>query len=172
MTTALGACVAEPLLRAATATEASRSPVYLQPGQLLASAEPVRATTILGSCVAVCLWDRRLRLGGINHYLLPHWVGNGQLSPRFGNVAIGLLIDRLLSLASQKRNLQAKVFGGASVIGALRVRKNHLGGKNVDLARSLLREYGIRLVAEDVGGRRGRRLVFHTDSGEAWVRPV
>jgi chemotaxis protein CheD len=87
-------------------------------------------------------------------------------------VAIGRLVDGLAELGSQRRNLEAKIFGGGCVIGALRGRENHLGGKNVDLARSLLREHGIQVVAEDVGGQRGRKLIFHTDSGDAWVRPV
>jgi chemotaxis protein CheD len=172
MTGALAACVAVPMPPSATATEVSRSAVYLQPGQILLSTEPVKATTILGSCVAVCLWDRRLRLGGVNHYLLPHRLGNGQLSPRFGNVAIQQLVDGLAELGSQRRNLEAKIFGGAGMFRAHRDRDDHLGAKNVDLARSLLREHGIPLVAEDVGGRRGRKLIFHTDSGDAWVRPV
>ncbi len=147
-----------------------RSKVYLHPGQLFASPEPCAVTTILGSCVAVCVWDRVQRIGGINHYLLPFWVGNGLASPRFGNVAVQRLIEKLLALRSQKQNLQAKLFGGACVLEAFRGRENHLGMKNVEVARKLLEVEGVPVIGEDVGGRQGRKLIFHTDEGTALVK--
>ncbi len=147
-----------------------RSKVYLHPGQLFASSEPCVVTTILGSCVAVCVWDCVQRIGGINHYLLPFWVGNGQASPRFGNVAVQRLIEKLLALRSQKQNLQAKLFGGACVLEAFRGRENHLGMKNVEVARKLLEVEGVPVIGEDVGGRQGRKLIFHTDEGTALVK--
>jgi chemotaxis protein CheD len=145
---------------------------YLHAGRLFASTQPTAVTTILGSCVAVCLWDPRLEVGGINHFLLPHWVGNGLASPRFGNVAVGSLIEQLLGFGSRKQDLQAKLFGGASVLGASAREEAHLGKRNVEIARKLLGQEGILVVAEDVGGRQGRRLIFHTEHGTAWVRPL
>jgi chemotaxis protein CheD len=139
---------------------------------VFASGEPAEVTTILGSCVAVCLWDRRLRVGGANHFLLPHGAGGGNDSARFGNVAVERLIMELVALGSQKVDLQAKVFGGAAVIEAFRGREGHLGSNNVELARALLMEHGIPIVAEDVGGHRGRKVIFQTDSGIALVRLI
>jgi chemotaxis protein CheD len=110
------------------------------------------------------------RIGGINHYLLPFWVGNGLASPRFGNVAVQRLIEKLLALRSQKQNLQAKLFGGACVLEAFRGRENHLGMKNVEVARKLLEVEGVPVIGEDVGGRQGRKLIFHTDEGTALVK--
>lgn len=150
--------------------EPARARAYLHAGHLLVSAGPTAVTTILGSCVAVCLWDPRLRAGGLNHFLLPHWVGNGQSSPRFGNVATARLVEEMLALGSRKPDLQAKVFGGASVLAAFAGRKDHLGMKNVDLAMQVLAAHGIPVVARDVGGERGRKLIFHTDEGVAWVK--
>ena len=152
--------------------DGGRSKIYLHPGQLFASAERSAVSTILGSCVAVCLWDPILKIGGINHYLLPLWTGEGTASPRFGNVAVQDLLNRLLELGSQKRRLQAKLFGGACVIEAFRERENHLGTKNVQAAEELLGKEGIPLVGHDVGGCRGRKLIFHTDNGTAWVRQL
>ena len=105
--------------------------VYLQPGQLYASAQPSAVTTVLGSCVAVCLWDPIEAVGGMNHYLLPFFAGAGQGSPRFGNFAMTELVDRLVALGASKGRLQAKVFGGACVLEAFQARQGHLGEKNV-----------------------------------------
>lgn len=147
--------------------------LYLHAGYLIASATPAVVTTILGSCVAVCLWDRRLSIGGVNHYLLPHWAGEGHSSPRFGNVAIELLLRQLVELGCQTRSLEAKLFGGACVIGAFRQNGgDHLGAKNVELARRVLASHGIPVAAEDVLGHKGRKLIFHTDQGTAWVRDL
>src|SRR5260370_577160 len=84
-----------------------RSSVYLHPGQMFASTEPCVVTTILGSCVAICLWDPSTGVGGANHYLLPYQVREGQSSARFGNVAVRGLIEKVLALGAVTRNLQA-----------------------------------------------------------------
>jgi chemotaxis protein CheD len=149
-----------------------RRVVYLHPGFVYASLEPTEATTILGSCVAVCLWDSRRRIGGANHFLLPRGGRGALASARFGDVAIRGLVDELGQLGSQAGDLQAKVFGGAAVIEAFRGRDNHLGAQNVELARSVLSELGIPIVALDVEGHRGRKVIFHTDSGIALVKLV
>ena len=152
--------------------DGGRSRIYLHPGDLFASAQRSAVSTILGSCVAVCLWDPIAKIGGINHYLLPLWTGQGAVSPRFGNVAVQALLDKVLELGGQKSRLQAKLFGGACVIDAFRGRENHLGTKNVQTAEALLEREGIPLVGHDVGGCKGRKLIFHTDDGTAWVRQL
>ncbi len=146
--------------------------VYLHAGQVAAFREPREITTVLGSCVAVCLWDPGQRIGGMNHYLLPHWAGSAHTSARFGNLAVEGLLDRLIRLGCRFSQLQAKVFGGASVLAPARPGTEPLGAQNVRVARHLLGAAGIPIVAEDAGGSRGRRLVFHTDDGEAWVKQL
>jgi chemotaxis protein CheD len=146
---------------------------YLHAGQYFASDQPTAVTTILGSCVAVCLWNPRLRVGGMNHFLLPDWAGRGRASPRFGNVAIASLIENLLSLGSKLTNLEAKIFGGASVIDTHRTGEGHLlGDRNINVARLVLKEEKIAILNEDVGGHVGRKVIYHTDSGEAWVKKL
>jgi chemotaxis protein CheD len=154
------------------ARRAPRRAVYLHPGFVHASLEPTEATTILGSCVAVCLWDQRLQVGGANHFLLPRGGGADNASARFGDIAIRILVSELTRLGCQPRALQAKVFGGAAVVEAFRGRDNHLGAQNVELALALLRELEIPVVARDVEGHRGRKVIFHTDTGIALVRLV
>jgi len=158
--------------RASSPTDeaSKRARAYLHPGQLFVSADSHAVTTILGSCVAVCLWDPVTRIGGINHFLLPTFSGAGIASPRFGNIAVKELLDQLAQLGGQKRNLLAKLFGGACVLEAFRQRQHHLGMQNIEVARELLQSESIPLVGHDVGGQRGRKLIFHTDDGAAWVK--
>ena len=149
---------------------AESSRIYLHPGKLFLAREVCLVTTILGSCVAVCLWDDVRRFGGINHFLLPAWAGGDQASSRFGNVAIEELIRELLGLGARRQQLRAKVFGGACVLEALQNGAHHLGQKNIDMAYRLLAEERIPVVGGDVGGKRGRKLMFRTDDGQAWVK--
>jgi chemotaxis protein CheD len=149
-----------------------RKNVQLYAGQLVASEAPAMVTTILGSCVAVCLFDRRLEYGGVNHFLLPDRVGGDQFSPRFGSVACKRLLEQMLALGCDRCDLQAKVFGGASVLDAFRGGGQQLGARNVETALSMLAQEGIDVVATDVGGRFGRRLVYFSDTGTAWVKTI
>jgi chemotaxis protein CheD len=151
---------------------ATRTTAYVHVGQLYASAQRATVSTILGSCVSVCLWDPTTGAGGLNHFLLPQCVENGISSPRFGNVAIHRLLEELNALGSPAHRLKAKVFGGASVLDAFQSPQASLGMQNVELARRILRDTGIPVVAEDVGGSQGRKLVFQTSDGTAWVRRI
>jgi chemotaxis protein CheD len=147
----------------------ARKTHYLHPGRLWVSREPHTVTTILGSCVAIGLFDPSVGIGGLCHFLLPQWPGRGQASPRFGDVAVQQLIGMFAAEGIRHERLLAKVFGGACVIEAMR-DGFRLGGQNVDLARRALSERKIPVVAEDVEGNCGRKLVFHTHDGSSWVK--
>jgi chemotaxis protein CheD len=149
-----------------------RTNFYLHPGQWFASSARYAVTTILGSCVSICLWDPRSKIGGLNHFLLPTFGGEGLASSRFGNVAFYELLEKLLALGCRKQDLQSKIFGGACVLEAFRSKENHLGQKNVRVAERLLDAEGIPLIHRNVGGLRGRKLIFHTDSGAVWVKQL
>lgn len=144
--------------------------VYVQPGGLCVGAAPTAVTTVLGSCVAVCLFDPHRGLGGLNHYLLPYGDGGGPRGCRFGNVAIEELISTLCSHGSRQSDLVAKIFGGADVLDAFRHGDDSLGARNVDVARALLQVKRIPIVAHDVRGERGRKLIFHTHDGNAYIK--
>lgn len=157
----------------ATAVEVvERLRFYLHPGQLFVSPETYAVTTILGSCVSVCLWDPSTKIGGINHFLLPVDGGDDQSSLRFGNLAVRELIEEVLTAGGEQGRLKAKLFGGACVLEAFRNRENHLGSKNVQIAREVLNSADIPIIGQDVGGHRGRKLIFHTDNGSAWVKQL
>jgi chemotaxis protein CheD len=144
---------------------------YLHAGNLFASRQPSQIVTILGSCVAVCLWDRLLHVGGINHYMLPSDIGPTTDTLRYANFAMSELLRQVFELGAERRRLEAKVFGGACVLGASQDGRD-LGSKNVEVARERLRAERIGVVAEDVGGKHGRKLVFRTWDGSALVKQV
>ena len=150
--------------------EPNRKGVYLHSGQIHVSAEPCSITTILGSCVAVCVWDAQQEVGGATHYLLPHRVSGNNASVRFGNCAIDQLLSKLLKMGAQRQNLQAKLFGGACIFAGFRKIEDQLGTKNVEIAVQMLAEAAIPVITHDVGGAKGRKLIFNTDCGDAWIK--
>jgi chemotaxis protein CheD len=148
-----------------------RVEIYLHAGQVVASAEPKVVMTILGSCVAVCIWDPVTGIGGMNHFVLPECAATLR-SDRFGNIAIQSLLRRLEALGCRRRSLQAKVFGGARVLGRSDRARVDLGQTNVELALRVLATEKTPVVASDVGGDRGRKLIFRTADGAAWVKRI
>jgi chemotaxis protein CheD len=146
---------------------------FLQPGELLASTHPAELSTIVSSGVAVCLWDSRRRSWGMGHYLLAEAIPGQPVSRRLGEIALPFLLGEVLRLGSQPQHLEAKIFGGAAVSAGPRPDgADGLGRKNVELARRVLAESGIPIVAEDVGGTVGRKLSFRTLDGTVLVKPL
>ncbi len=144
--------------------------VYLHPGEVYASGHPSMITTILGSCVAVCLRERGSAIGGVNHFVLAEQRAGDAPSARYAGAAIDQLIDHVIALGAVKSRLGAKLFGGANVLRAFADDINHIGAANIAAARRLLAQRNIPIHAEDVGGTRGRRLTFAVHDGSASVR--
>jgi len=142
---------------------------YLTPGNVFVSCKAYEVTTILGSCVSVCLWDPIVKAGGINHFMLPLWNGEGLASPRYGNIAMMKLIEKMVDLGAEKRRLQAKVFGGGDVIAMSNTFMN-IGERNVITAQDLLEKEGIPIIVEDVGGTRGRKIIYNTATNEVLLK--
>lgn len=138
---------------------------FIVPGTLFVSKRPIYLWTILGSCVSVCLWDDYLKIGGINHFILPYWNGDGLASPKYGNIAIAKLIHKMYALGSNRQNLVAKVFGGGEVIEF----NNHhfnVGSRNIASASKTLQEYDIPIIARKTGGKKGQKIIFNTQTNE------
>jgi chemotaxis protein CheD len=138
---------------------------FLYPAAIFASKTPHLVTTILGSCVAICLYDPTLRIGGINHYMLPLWNGQGLASPKYGNIAIEKLLDKMYSFGCIKTNLRAKVFGGGEVIQT-NVTQFNIGARNIKLAMEMLEDLRIPIIGSSVGGKLGRKILFNTETFE------
>lgn len=149
--------------------EAHQKSHYLFPGLIFASKSPTLVCTVLGSCVAVCLWDEKLHMGGINHFMLPYWNGEGLALPRYGDIAIPRLVGKMENLGSKRRDLIAKVFGGARLWGGHEAIVS-VGERNVLLAVDMLDELKIPIVGQDTGQDTGRKIYFATDSGRVFLK--
>lgn len=141
---------------------------YLYPSAIYATNSPTQVSTVLGTCVAVCLFDPVTTIGGINHFMLPLWKGEGLASPKFGDIAIDRLIQKMLSLGAAKERLQAKVFGGISRNPDNSVY--NIGGRNVQLAKAYLGQLNIPVLAQHVGGDLARKVLFSTHTGEVLMK--
>jgi len=144
---------------------------YLLAGSLFVHEERHFVTTVLGSCVSVCLWDCVRNRGGTNHYMLPFWNGEGLASPKYGNIAIAKLIEKMLQLGSDKRNLRSKVFGGGIVLNVTNPFMN-IGERNIQLAEDMLRSENIPIISADTGGKVGRKLIFNTETGAVFLKKL
>jgi chemotaxis protein CheD len=143
---------------------------YLYPGAIFASKKPHMVDTILGSCIAVTLWDPVMRIGGINHYMLPAWNGEGNPSFKYGDIAISELIKRMLAFGSVRNNLKAKIFGGSE--SGMPNSVFHIGKRNMDLAFAILKKEQIPIVSQSIGGTSGRKVVFYSESGEVMIKNI
>lgn len=149
------------------AVEEAPESVYLHPGQIYTASHAALVSTVLGSCVAVCLWDPVARIGGMNHFLLPSGKG-----PRYGNEAMTQLLDDMVVRGASVSRIVAKVFGGACVIAGFTGPRKAIGTMNAEAALQFLSSYSIPVRAEQTGGRRGRKLLFHTGTGQAYVKEI
>jgi chemotaxis protein CheD len=151
----------------AAAPAAPAATLYLHPGALAASARPLAVSTILGSCVGVCLFDAARGVGGMNHFLLPDSAGNARPTARFGDIAMEQLLAEVLQAGARRSRLAARVYGGACVLAAFRGQGDHLV-----VALRYLEDERIPVLERDTGGRHGRRIVFHTWDGAAEARRI
>ena len=120
-------------------------------------------TTILGSCIAACIRDPLMEIGGMNHFLLPDGIAGDREARCYGVNAMELLINDILKHGGDRSRLQAKLFGGGNVVSAL----TDVGSRNYAFARQFLTDEGIPIVGGDVGGESARRIQFMPVSGRA-----
>ncbi|GAB3736074.1 chemoreceptor glutamine deamidase CheD [Luteimonas pelagia] len=140
----------------------------LLPAEYRTSAEPVALVTLLGSCVAACLYDPLLRVGGMNHFMLPDGeAGAGDGSARYGAHAMELLVNDLLKRGARRARLQAKVFGGGNV---LRGFQDPIGSRNARFVLDYLDAERIPVLAQDLGDIHPRKVAFFVQTGRTLVR--
>jgi chemotaxis protein CheD len=145
---------------------------FLHPGQMCVSSTPCTVTTIVGSCVALCIWDPIGRIGGVTHYILAQGDGVGQASCRYGDVAVETLITKMGRLGSSPRMMQAHIFGGACMFESFRNSERPLGTMNVEIALEVLGKHGVKILTQQVLGSRGRKVVFQTSDGTFTVKEI
>lgn len=141
---------------------------FVQPGYMFISREPHLLSTVLGSCISVCIWDPKLGFGGMNHYIHAQPFKKEQTA-QFGTIAIPHLIRSMLKMGSQKYNLKAHIVGGAQNPNTGSIL---IGKQNIETAERVLKKNNIDIITFDTGGEFGRKVIFDTETGEIVIYKV
>lgn len=145
------------------------APTYVHPGRLAVATRGESLVTVVGSGLAVCLWDPIHNVGGMAHFLLPD-AGSGPKASRYGDVAMRTLVDDLVKAGASATSLRARLYGGSAP--PIDSASGHVGDRNVLQAVAFVREHGITLVERGTGGTGGRKVVFSPLDGGAQVTKV
>lgn len=145
--------------------------VFLQAGEVFMGDEPTRITTLLGSCISVCMFDPTTRRGAMCHGLLPNApVVLYQHPFRYVDEAVLYLIERYRRMGVPPQRLSVKVFGGADILASVRDGYESIGRQNTMAAIEALGWQGVQIAARETGGNRGRKIVFLTHTGEVFLK--
>lgn len=143
---------------------------FLRPGEFYIRPQAVLAETLVGSCVTVCLYNAKQRYGVMNHFLLAQPAeGKAEDVGRYGASAISYVIGAAMKRDSDPTHYRASVFGGAAVLKT-DLADTRIGDANVKVAIEMLQGARIRVVHREIGGTRGRRVTFDTETGETTCR--
>ena len=150
--------------------------VTIHPGEYYATPDDAVISTVLGSCVAVGLFDTEAGAGGLNHFMLARdYRGTGLIrSPdaRYGMYAMELLVNELLKIGARRAALRAKVFGGGSVLRFADGSGTRIPGGNIEFAFDYLGKEGIPVIASDVGGKEPRKIFFFARTGKVLLKRI
>jgi chemotaxis protein CheD len=150
--------------------------ITLHPGEYFATKDDTILSTVLGSCIAVGIFDPEARTGGLNHFMLPGDLGSSDFvrSPnaKYGMYAMELLINELIKLGARRTALKAKVFGGGSVLRFSGGAGSRIPGNNIDFAFEYLSREGIPVLASDVGGDEPRKIFFYARTGKVLLKRI
>lgn len=149
------------------------------PGEFYMTRDNVAIATTLGSCIAACIWDKKARIGGMNHFMLPitnkelHEVSWGQRglasdATRYGNFAMEHLINMILKNGGKRVDLAAKIFGGGKVLQ----QSSDIGQRNIEFAIHYLQLENIEIQSTDLGNTYPRKVIFEPISGRAFVKKI
>lgn len=141
--------------------------VKVLPGEYYVSNEDLVIMTVLGSCIAACIWDGRARAGGMNHFMLPDGDSADGFG-RYGSYAMELLINEMLKKGARRESMQAKVFGGAQVMAGFTTM--NVGERNTKFVLDYLATERIPVVSQDVLDIHPRKVCFFPVTGKALVK--
>jgi len=139
-------------------------------GQIALGPPPVCLTAVLGSCIGITLYHKRLRLAALAHVILPHGGRHGENPGKFSNTAVPQMLELLKQHGAAPGELVAKIIGGACMFSS--GGPMHLGSDNVNAASRALELAGVPLVATDVGGNIGRRVSLDCNTGLVTVEGI
>jgi chemotaxis protein CheD len=140
--------------------------VKVLPGEYYVTTDDMLVMTVLGSCIAACIWDPKVRVGGMNHFMLPD--GGGDTSGRYGSYAMELLINEMIKLGARRETMQAKVFGGGQVMHGFTTM--NVGERNTQFVLDYLQTERIAVISKDVLDIHPRKVCYFPASGKAMVK--
>lgn len=140
--------------------------VKVLPGEYFVTADEMLIMTVLGSCIAACIWDPQVRVGGMNHFMLPE--GGADTSGRYGSYAMELLINEMMKLGARRESMQAKVFGGGQVMHNF--TSLNVGERNTRFVLDYLQTERIAIVSKDVLDIHPRKVCYFPATGKAMVK--
>lgn len=147
--------------------------IFLQPGEVFFGGRDTRIRTLLGSCVAITMWHPGMLAGGMCHYMLPRAPDGRRkaLDGRYADEAMELMLREVRLAYTTPMEYQVKLFGGGHMFSAQQAAGvDHVGAKNVEMARTLIKRHGFSIHAEHLGGNGHRSLKFDLWNGHVWMR--
>ncbi len=147
--------------------------VFLQQGEVYFGDRNTRIRTVLGSCVAMTMWHPELQLGGMCHYMLPmrQRPGTQALNGKFADEALELMLAEIRQAGTRAKDYQFKLFGGGNMFPCSpKTGRSHVGTKNVEIGRQLMKKHGLTVQAEHILGDGHRNLIFNVWSGDVWMK--
>lgn len=141
------------------------------PGEYYVTVNSEVIVTVLGSCISACIRDRIYNIGGMNHFMLPKNSENSSgkfmdKSTRYGNYAMEHMINQILKNGGRRENLEVKIFGGGRILATM----TDIGMRNIEFVREYIATEGLALIAEDVGDRYPRKVMYFPETGKARVK--
>jgi len=155
--------------------ETERWTAKILPGEYYVTCHDEAITTVLGSCVSVCIRDPARGIGGMNHFMLPEDSASGHntwldpkvgLATRYGSYAMESLVNDLLKVGAMRSRLEIKLFGGGRILSSL----TDVGARNIEFIQDFLRLEGYRVAAQDLGGTQPRKIIYFPAEGRVKVR--
>ena len=140
--------------------------VKVLPGEYFVTSDDMMVMTVLGSCIAACIWDPKVRVGGMNHFMLPD--GGADTSGRYGSYAMELLINEMMKLGARRESMQAKVFGGGQVMHSFTTM--NVGERNTAFVLDYLQTERIAVISKDVLDIHPRKVCYFPATGKAMVK--
>jgi chemotaxis protein CheD len=137
---------------------------FLLPGELIVTGECLKVSTILGSCVSVCLFDEVHKIAGMNHYLLPINKQKDSNQFRYGDESLEYMLNQMLSMGSVLSHIKAGLYGGSSMFEKTFYSYN-VGQQNIEVGKRFLETKGILIKEAETGGTLGRKIIFDTNTG-------
>ena len=148
------------------------------PGEFYVTKQDEAISTVLGSCISACIWDDKMGIGGMNHFMLPikgdsfgaqGWQSDNSYTCRYGLWAMEYLINEILKYGGSRNNLKVKLFGGGQVIASM---SSDVGAKNIQFAQEYVENEGLKVIGSDVGGPWPRKVLFFPSTGKALVKKI